>query len=286
MTRTRRRALILLFFVLMDRTAILAHIDPPGEIHPTVFAEEERFVVYFSVNRSIGADNSTSEYRREFNTSGKQLKWARRSPKPEDSALIDAAARRRSDGAKQYQLDSSARSVAVSEHGKEPARHELEWPCGRPPFEFFHDYAVTGGRLFILGYPESPKQQAVKKILTLYTFETDHFRFVEAPNLGEVAAIYHRPTASPLIPVGGLLAFAWMGSPEGTSQSQLSLTVVDPRHRTTRTSPIDAPFRWNTSISAAAIGNRICIAWHDGEAYGKVKKGKILTHFQTIGSTP
>lgn len=286
MTPTCRRALILLLFVLMDRTGILAHIDPPGEIHPKVFAEEERFVVYFRVNRSIDTGKSPSEYRREFSTAGKQLKWTRQSPKPDDSVVTDAVARRRSDGGKQYQLDSSATSVAISEKGKDPTSHKLEWRHGRPPFEFFHDYAVTGGRLYILGYPDSPAQKAAEKILTLYTFETDRFRFVEATTLGEVAAIYHRPTASPLIPVGGLLAFAWMGTPEGTSESQFSLTVVDPRAPTTRTSRLDAPYLWNTSISAAAVGNRLCIAWHDGEAYGKVKKGKIRTHFQTIGSTP
>lgn len=286
MTGTCGRTLILLLIVLLDRAGIQAHIDPPGEIHPTVFAEEERFVVYFRVNRSIETDKSPSEYRREFSTSGKQLKWTLQSSKPDDSAASDAVARRRSDGGKQYQLDPSATSVALSENGEEPISRKLEWQNGRPPFEFFHDYAVTGGRLFILGYPESPTQKAAKKILTLYIFETDQFRFVEATTLGEVAAIYHRPTASPLIPVGGLIAFAWMGTPKGASEAQFSLTVVDPRDQTARTSRLDAPYLWNTTISAAAVGNRLCIAWHDGEAYGKVKKGKIRTHFQTVGSTP
>lgn len=200
--------------------------------------------------------------------------------------ITKATIQRRTDAGLVYQLDPSAASVTISGPGTASTKHKLAWPDGRAPFGLCHDYAVTGGRIFVLAYPEDSKQPASEKILTLYSFDTIRFRLVEAAKLGKAASIYHRPTASPLIPVGGLLAFAWMGTPEGTVESRFSLTVVDPRDLSRRTLPLDGRYLWNTGISAAAIGNRICIAWHDGEAYGKLRKAKIRTLMQTITLSP
>lgn len=285
MTRTTRNTLIFLILAFWSRSIVFAHMDPEGEVHPSVFVEDGKFVVYYRINKADGNGKTKSEFCREYSASGKQLKWTRRASIPDEIERKNRATQRRTDGAREYRIDSSIWSVTVFEAGEESEIHSLVWPEGRPPFEFHHDYAVAGGRIFILAYPEAA-QPDQRKILTLYSFDTVHFRLIEATTFGGVAAIYHRPTASPLLPVGDRLVFAWMGTPEGASEPQFSFTVLDPLDLSRETTSLEGTYLWNTSISLAAIGNRVCIAWHDGDAYGKVRKAKIRTLFRSIDVSP
>lgn len=281
MTRTNLYLVIFLVLAFWSRPTVFAHIDPEGEVHPSISVEEGKFFVYFRINKVSRNGNTESEFCREYSVTGKQLKWTRRASIPEEPEGKNKATQRRIDAGREYRLDSAVRSVTVLEEGKEPESHPLVWPEGRPPFKFLHDYAVAGGRIFVLAYPDEVKPDD-PKVLTSYSFDTERFKLIEATTIGNVAAIYHRPTSSPLIPAGDRLVFAWMGIPKGAREPQFSFTEMDPRDLSRKTTSLEGAYSWNTSISLAAIGNRVCIAWHDGEAYGKARKAKIRTLFRSI----
>ncbi|HRQ90821.1 MAG TPA: hypothetical protein PLA50_18675 [Bacteroidia bacterium] len=261
-----------LFSVLLLGTASLqGHQDPVGDVHPAVMVENGRFSVYFRNNERA------AEFRKVYRSSGKLAIPRHRVKETPDSGRRA----RRTEGGRSFSLDEECRNLIIRSGDEVSGKIALPWPGGKMPTRC-RDYVVVGGWLVMLGtlpHPDSPDQRT---LLTLSFFDWQHPGPPKTLHLGEVATIYFSPTSSPLAPVGDRLALAWMGQPEGQEDRQFCLTTVDASGQRLATRKLADAYQWNTTISVAAIGSRLCIAWHDGEIYGPFRKAKIRTIFEDL----
>jgi len=259
----------------------LGHSDPVGDVHPEVRVVNGQFSVTFSNNE--GNPPERPSFRSVYDANGALVVPRHRlSVAPQRFMAGWHGGTRRAEGGRSYGVDGDCRLLTVRSADGSTTRSLLPWPGEDPPLEAFEDFAVLDGRLYVLGtlpHPDGPHHGST---LTLHRFDLDSQDPPLALTLGTVATIYHFPTTSPLVVVGGRLAVAWMGEPEGADHRQFSLTTVDPATMRLATRPLDGAYQWNTHVSMAAVGTRLCIAWHDGEIYGSFRKSKIRVLFEDL----
>lgn len=268
------------FFTLT--TAVLqGHQDPVGDVHPQVSVAEECFVVTFSNNERMGAERDS--FRCIYDSDGTLVVPRHRNlVEPQGFTPAWGGGLRRFEGELSYELDEEGKLLTIRSGERLLSRSALPWPGEEPPLEMFQDFVVQGGQLIVLGTLPHPDGHHHGAILTLHRFELDSSEAPLALTLGRVATIYDFPTASPLLLVGGRLALAWMGRPEDSEDHQFSLSTVDPATMEPSTRRLEGDYHWNTHVAIAAIGTRLCIAWHDGEIYGLFRKAKIRVLFEDL----
>jgi len=259
----------------------LGHMDPVGDVHPEVRVVNGQFAVTFSNNE--GSSPERFSYRSVYDADGTLVIPRHRLSAARQRFMAGwHGGTRRAEGGRSYEVDAACRVLTVRAADGGATRSLLPWPGEDPPLEAFEDFAVLDGRLYVLGtlpHPDGPHYGAT---LTLHRFDLDSQDPPLALLLGKVATIYHFPTTSRLVVVGGRLAVAWMGEPEGAVGSQFSLTTLDPATMQPSIRALDGVYHWNTQVSMAAIRTRLCIAWHDGEIYGSFRKSKIRVLFEDL----
>lgn len=204
------------------------------------------------------------------------------SEKMRDSPLGWMDGLRRSDGENSYELEDEAKRLTIRSGEKILSSKLLPWPGGKSPLVIFHDVVVQGGNLIIIGTLPHPEGYEYGALLSLHRFELDSSNPPLALTLGAVATIYDFPTCSNAVVVGERITLAWMGTPEGTEDRQFCLSTVDPLSMQASTRRLEGDYHWNTQISIASIGTRLCVAWHDGEIYGAFRKAKIRLLFEDL----
>lgn len=270
-------------FILSVGTIAPAHQDPVGDVHPEVSVVNGHFSVTFSNNERMAVDRDS--FRVIHAADGTLVVPRHRisSEAPRFGAAWEGGSQR-AEGGRIYEMESDGRVLTIRSADGSTERFVVPWPGDEPTLELFEDFAVLGGRVYLLGtlpHPEGPYQGS---ILTLHRFDP---ALADPPlklTLGTVATIYHFPTTSPLVITGGRLVLAWMGRPEEVADHQFCLTTVDPATMEPTTRPLAGDYHWNTHVSMAAIGTRLCVAWHDGEIYGPFRKAKIRVLFEDLGA--
>lgn len=260
-----------------------AHQDPVGDVHPEISVEKGCFVITFSNNERMGSDSDS--FRCVYAADGSLVVPRHRlsGEAPRFGAAWEGGSQR-AEGGSIYEMESDCRVLTIRSADGGSERFVVPWPGEEPPLELFEDFAVLGGRVYILGtlpHPEGPYQGS---ILTLHRFDPT---LIDPPlklTLGSVATIYDFPTTSPLVVAGGRLVLAWMGRPEKVEDRRFCLTTVDPLTMEPSTRPLAGDYHWNTHVAMAAIGTRLCIAWHDGEIYGPFRKAKIRVLFEDLAA--
>jgi hypothetical protein len=262
---------------------LLAHQDPVGDVHPEVSVAEGCFVVDFSNNEKRSIDHD--HFRNIYDAGGSLVVPRHRvSEKKPDTPLGWMGGLRRSDGENSYELDEEAKRLTIRSGEKILSRKSLPWPGGKPPLVIFLDFVVLGGNFIIIGTLPHPEGYEHGALLSVHRFELNSSKPPLALTLGAVATIYDFPTSSNVVVVGERVTLAWMGTPEGTEVHRFCLTTVDPLSMQTSTRRLDGDYHWNTHISIASIGTRLCVAWHDGEIYGAFRKARIRVLFEDLAA--
>ncbi len=140
-------------------------------------------------------------------------------------------------------------------------RVSLPWP-GDVLLMLCEDAFVTADGLAITGKED-------RDVLRFYWFAHES---VEAPvrlRIGATCCIYDFPVASNIAFAGGRFWVAFMRG-DGEDGGEVVMWSWKPGDEKGREQVLDAPAHWNSHLSLAAIGDRLCLAYHcaqDG-AYG------------------
>jgi hypothetical protein len=265
-------------FIVASALSALAHEDPVGDIHPVVRVENGNFAIYFT-NNAVGDDNSQVGCRTVYSPTGKLLAPRHNA----DSSVIDSFDQSLNGltcivGTQTYSVPDYYREhlgkpyyFLRSDAGNE--RHKIPWPDGTS-INDLNDIAVSEGILWLSGCPSNQQN------LFLYHYTIGSLESPKEIKLGQVGMIYDFPVASNLVVVNGASYIVWCRSQEDHMELVLSKWDGVSEHAvdTVLAKKVD----FNLSISIAAIGDHLCVAYHhsrDGDYPGK---SVIAMIFKTI----
>ena len=264
-------------FLLLGADTAPGHQDPWGDIHPDVSVVDGRFAVVF--NTSL--PDKPSEYveakpvfRMIFEQDGRLFaprhaltkKRSHRENGPAglygkavplgESALFFGAA------------DGTPQGYVLKNKKGELSRVRLAWPVG-VTLQLLEDVTASAEGIAMTGKED-------RENLKFYWFAHDSVGEPEVLTIGATACIYDFPVASNIACAGGRYWVAYM-RPEG-EDLKLSLWSWKPGEEKGRVEDLDSPADWNSHLSMAAIGDRLCLAYHWADQYPGV--AKIVTVFR------
>lgn len=277
MRRSPIRRILTLF--LAWPTVLLAHSDPWGDIHPDVSVIDGHFAITFrssqpdsetysgyhpvqrmiftSEGRLVAPRHPLQRLRHWSATSGAGL--AGRMLRVGDQKLHFSSGR-----------DRGSLSYVLEEKDGTRSRVRLPWPEGGP-ISLLEDVAATEDGIAILG------KEDARNLLRFYWFDHESTEPPIVHYLGPTACIYHFPVASNIAYAGGRF---WVAAVRpGEEMWKLSMWSWKPGEPEGRMEDLDSPADWNSSLSLAAIGDRLCLAYHHPED-GYPGEARILTVFR------
>jgi hypothetical protein len=100
-------------------------------------------------------------------------------------------------------------------------------------------------------------------------------------NLGPTVCIYDFPVASNPVFAGGKFWVAFMGGDEEEGATKLFLWSWKSGEKEAKKEVLDSPGFWNSHLSMAAIGDRLCLAYHcETRENPMAPQAKIITVFR------
>jgi hypothetical protein len=241
-----------------------AHSDPWGDIHPHVSVLDGKFSIVFNtkvpdqnddysdaqpVNRMIFNHNGTLfsprhplDKKRAWDAHGSVELSGREIRLGNDTLIF-----RGSDGQPGYFLRAfDGRTAEV----------RLPWPKD-VSLVLFEDVMVTPAGIAITGRHADSSVEG--ESLYFYWFAHEETTTGTVVRIGPTACIYDFPVASNIVFAGGRFWLAYMGEEKDL---KLMLWSWKPGEEEGRVEALDSPADWNSHLSMAAIGNRLCLAYH------------------------
>jgi hypothetical protein len=276
------RTIVLVAFIA---TAARAHQDPAGDTQPTVKVENGNFAIYFTNNLPRSDSNeydSSGEapvYRMVYSPTGRLLG-------PRSLCRGMSSEKLHAEGSMVYNktielgdervlfdaglLKKSKPSYLVERNGVREHRR-LPWPD-----EVRIDYVAS-----VHVETESLLMSATTPdhLLRLYYFDRNKFEPPASVVIGEPTYIYDFPGASNVILAAGRYWLVWVRWDRNTDKFQSVLSSWAPSEEKPREKILGAPADWNTSLSIAAIGDRLGIAYHCSLSADYPGRGQIITIF-------
>jgi hypothetical protein len=242
-----------------------AHSDPWGDIHPKVTVLEGNFSIVFNTSLPDQVSNYLEEkavYRTIYSPEGKMVtprhSLERKRHWSESGSLgIHGGSLRLGEETLIFKGDQEQKPgyLLRSADGK-VSPVALPWPK-EVSLDLFEDVVVTAEGIGITGKEDETE-------LKFYWFP---FGSAAAPtilNLGPTACIYNFPVASNPVFAGGKFHVAFMrnnGKGE-EAETLLHLWSWKPGDKEAKVEVLDSPGFWNSHLSMAAIGERLCLAYH------------------------
>ncbi|HEY5550889.1 MAG TPA: hypothetical protein VIK52_03315 [Opitutaceae bacterium] len=261
---------ILIFCSAAVFAPLFGHMDPPGEVHPTVVVVGDEFRVYFadiSERPTEGRHGYFRVYSQEGSSKGGRreageevLNQIYREPElglPEEltgrwrtflnAFYIFPEWRRKHEGRPFYLIANEERHI----------RKELQWPV--PNVDIVEDFVVTDSDLALLVTREIEGGRG-KTDLWLCHFDRRSGDLIRESRIGSPSFIYSFPGVSRLIQRDDGVFFVWNES-IGSGEC-LHLARYDLQEHTLSDRPLTFPSTWNIHISIEAIGDVLCVAYH------------------------
>ncbi|HEY1120651.1 MAG TPA: hypothetical protein VGE67_03590 [Haloferula sp.] len=238
------------------------HSDPWGDIHPQVEVVDGNFAITFNTSREDEAFDHTDQKkvsRVTYSPDGRLIaprhplerkrSWREMGPvgfygrgvRFGDSTVIFEVDRNGQPG---YLLKSPEANLS---------RVRLPWPKA-VVLTLFEDATVTQDGIAITGKQDSEN-------LKFYWFPHESTDAPTILNIGTTVRIYDFPVASNLAFAGGRFWVAYMKSEKETG-TKLRLWSWKPGEKEARDEALDSPGFWNSHLSLAAVGDRLCLAYH------------------------
>jgi hypothetical protein len=99
-------------------------------------------------------------------------------------------------------------------------------------------------------------------VLKLFHFDRNKFEPPAIAIVGEPTFIYEFPGASNLIFANDRYWIAWIHPNREKKKDETILSDWKPGEKKPHETILDAPSGWNTELSIAAIGTRLCVSYH------------------------
>ena len=272
-------AVVLAFGILVG--VAIAHSDPDGDTHPDVQIIDGNFAVVFNPER-IGD-------RREDYSSSKSVVRVVYTPEGKLIAPRHPLERKRFHGENGpvgvygrgvpfgkssifFQGRSSKPGYVIRSPKGKLSRVRLPWP-EVTNLSLLEDVNLTPEGIAMTG-KEDPEN------LKFYWFEHDSVEPPIVQMLGPTATIYDFPVASNIAYAGGRFWVVFM-RPKESDGLELALWSWKPGEEEGRVEVLDSPAHWNSHLSMAAIGDRLCLAYHCATTpEGSRQKARIITVFR------
>lgn len=255
------------------------HSDPWGDIHPQVSVVDGRFSIVFNTSLPDGRSDYSDEkpvHRMIFEADGSL--FAPRHPLERkrswrEMGLVGLYCREMRLGGSTvvFQGNSSGRPdyLLKSPDGR-TTRVRLPWPKEMALY-LFEDALVTAEGIAITGKEREP--------LKFYWFAHGETAAPVVLTIGDTACIYDFPVASNIAFAGGRFWVAHMRL-VGGEDLKLALWSWKPGEKDGRVEILDSPAHWNSHLSMAAIGDRLCLAYHCEDPDGRRPTARIVTVFR------
>jgi hypothetical protein len=246
------------------------HADPRGDLHPQVLVKDGNFAIVFNSSQPEGVESFTGEkavFRMIYTPEGKLV--APRHP-------LDRKRDWRETGpAGLYGKGMRLGDVSVyfgGGHSSQPG-FRLRTPDGvvtRVTLPWSRDLSLNLCEDVMLlpeGLALTGKEgrgEVAENNLKFYWFEHEATEALTTQSIGPTICIYDFPVASNIAYAGGRFWVAYMrpaGQPEDEGV-ELALWSWKPGEEKGRVEVLDSPAHWNCHLSMAAIGDRLCLAYH------------------------
>lgn len=256
-------------FLLLGLVEIaLAHSDPWGDIHPQVSVVDGKFsVVFRSSQPEQVSDYSEGKPVQQmiFNADG--TLFAPRHPLKqmrvhEEIGPVGLYRRKIRFGESTviFQGDQSPKPGYVLESpGGKIMQVRLPWPKA-VSLSLFEDACVTPEGIAITGKVGTSHRQ--DDPLMFFWFAHEETGAPTILDLGATACIYDFPVASNIAFAGGRFWVAYMRLTDDGQDLKLALWSWKLGDQDGRVEVLDSPAFWNSHLSMAAIGDRLCLAYH------------------------
>lgn len=268
--------------LLLARTAsVLAHMNPLGDIDPNVKVENGNFVVYFTNNKIEAEIGPSPLFRVVYSTTGELLAPRHERPDlPKEKYEYDFSLKDEAHVGEEtikfstYVGDQPPAFYTVATTGK-TEQHRLAWPDGFK--SSFEAVAADADSICVMTWSG--------ETISLNHFDRHSFNLPNSIVVGEpetISFIGTSPVVSNLVQIGHRYCFGWMRFNRERKKSETVISSWKPGEAKTSDIVLDEISDWNAYLSLAAIGDRICLAYHcsiDGDYPGF---GKIVTVFRKI----
>ena len=272
--------------VLLSLVSIAqAHSDPWGDIHPNVAVVDGKFSITFSTSQPEEPSNYSEKnpLQQMIYTAEGKLFAPRHSLKRtrthRDFGPVGLYGREIDFGKSTIYFKGN-KSPKPGYLLKSPegniTRIRLPWPK-EISLSLLENVAVTPKGIAMTG-KEGEELQSDGGPLKFYWFEHDSTEEPKMFNIGTTACIYQFPVASNIAYAGGKFWVAYMRPNE--EGLKLSLWSWKPGDKEPRVEDLNAPAFWNSHLSLAAIGDRLCLAYHCVSYRSKGRNAYIETVFR------
>jgi hypothetical protein len=255
------------------------HSDPWGDIHPQVSVVDGKFAIVFNTSLPDKASNYSDGkpvHRMIFEADGRLFAprhplESKRSWREMGPVGLYGGEMRLGDSTVVFHGNSSGRPdyLLKSPDGK-TTRVRLPWPKAVSLY-LFEDAVVTAEGIAITGKEREP--------LKFYWFAHGETVAPVVLTIGDTACIYDFPVASNIAFAGGRFWVAHMRL-VGVEDLKVALWSWKPGEKDGRVEILDAPAHWNSHMSMAAIGDRLCLAYHCEDPDGRRPTARIVTVFR------
>jgi hypothetical protein len=259
-------------------TQLFAHSDPIGDIYPNVKVERGNFVIEFKNNEAdyLSADERESRILRMIHSA----EGALLSPRHVLDGSRDLNETLGTAAKEEARLEGEILTVArdgstysVAKSSREQVHH-LPWPDdSKRVFQAVSADAESIGIAYV-----------TNSMLFLSHFNRRRFTLAETVRItapDTLPFIWDFPCVSNLVRVNGRYCIAWQRSVKTTSSYECVISTWKPGEPEPREIVLNEPADWNSHLSLAAIGDRLCLAYHC-LADGYPARSRIITVFRTI----
>lgn len=259
-----------------------AHSDPWGDIHPKVSVMDGKFsIVFNSAQPGQPSDFTKKKSVQQMIYTAEGKLFAPRHPlkrmrSHQESGPVGLYGR-------EVRLDGSTVIFQANRDGyllKSPegkiTRVHLPWPKN-VSLSLLEDVLVAPEGIAITGKEGSPSPDGGP--LRFYWFAHDSTDAPAMLIIGATACIYQFPVASNVTFAGGRFWVAYM-RPTEKEELKLALWSWKPGDKEARVEDLDSPADWNSHLSMAAIGDRLCLAYHCVTDHQYPGNARIVTVFR------
>ena len=271
--------------LLASAVSTLATMTPLGDEYPNVKVENGNFVIYFTNNKIEAEIGPSPLFRVVYSPTGELLAPRHERPDlPKDKYDFDWTAKN------EVHLVNETLTFSTYVGDQPPAwyivrtadktqRHHLAWPEGFD--SFLEAVAADADSLCIITWSG--------KTLSLNRFDRHRFDFPETIVVGDPAVrpsivSTREPMASNLVQIRDRYCLGWIRFNRDKDKYETVISSWKPGETKTTDIVLDEISDWNSYLSLAAIGDRVCLAYNcsvDGDYPGF---GKIVVAFRKIGN--
>jgi hypothetical protein len=277
------KKLVVVTLVLTSSAMVRAHQDPLGDVYPNVKVENGNFAIYFTNNTRETETRRAPLLRVVYSPEGKLL-----APRHE-TGVIPSLDDELGTAAKQEfhlrdetlgfegDIHEGRPSYVLTKNGKKEF-HRLSWP------EKF------SGTFEAMWADSDSICVATITNQTLFLNHFDRHRFappetVQVTEADALPFIWDFPVVSNLVRVGDRYCIAWPRYNKTADIFECVISTWKPGEKRTKEIILDQPADWNSHLSMAVIGTRLCLAYHCLPGGKYFPLSKIITVFPQLDTT-